>query len=581
MKRFFFSLIALSAAAIGCTQSAMLETPELGGIEVSFSPYTGRTPETKATSIVGATGNPTDDNGKATGLSLAAAGGFKVYGFENPSKVVMENAQVNYSSGSWVPSTTVYWPSNSSTTLAFVAYSANAANYLTSTSDGFTFTVPSVANQVDLLATPYYDGRTLENTTDGTTKGQLGLYFYHLLTRIGFKITTTGAGTVTINSMSFGGKMPESGTLTFKNSIVNPGETSPAIPPTLSPGEKGNRTYSIVDGGTKSYSGSAQRIILSADDNDYNDYLMIMPHTVREGDDNKINITYTITSGTGTTQKSTSIDIPVGFDFQQGKAYEFVLKVSTSAITFTIDETPWDATTDQTDTLEPEDQPVVSISGVNVHTRLSSATAAKADILLTANKSGYELGVKYREVGTEVWKDPITATNNSEAGTNYTATLPNLSALTQYEYTIYSKKGGSEIEYAGGTFTTSAYVSLEISNETGVGATVTGDCDDTAGSVSIVKRGFCWTVNSSTDANNPTIPTKIHYTYDCAANAGFTHMINNCSPSTNYSCSAYVVNANGEYSYSVPVTFTTTDDAFLDEDNTGGSSSNGGSTDFE
>ena len=86
---------------------------------------------------------------------------------------------------------------------------------------------------------------------------------------------------------------------------------------------------------------------------------------------------------------------------------------------------------------------------------------------------------------------------------------------------------------------------------------------------------------SSTDANNPTIPTKIHYTYDCAANAGFTHMINNCSPSTNYSCSAYVVNANGEYSYSVPVTFTTTDDAFLDEDNTGGSSSNGGSTDFE
>ena len=51
MKRFFFSLIALSAAAIGCTQSALLETPDQFGTEITFSPYTGRTPVTKATSV--------------------------------------------------------------------------------------------------------------------------------------------------------------------------------------------------------------------------------------------------------------------------------------------------------------------------------------------------------------------------------------------------------------------------------------------------------------------------------------------------------------------------------------------------
>ena len=68
MKRFFFSLIALSAAVVGCTQSALLESPEIFNQEVSFSPYTGRTPVTKATDIVGKTG-------------LASAGGFQVYCF--------------------------------------------------------------------------------------------------------------------------------------------------------------------------------------------------------------------------------------------------------------------------------------------------------------------------------------------------------------------------------------------------------------------------------------------------------------------------------------------------------------------
>ena len=54
MKRFFFSLIALAAVAASCTQSALVETPDLFGTEVSFSPYTGRTPVTKATQIADA-----------------------------------------------------------------------------------------------------------------------------------------------------------------------------------------------------------------------------------------------------------------------------------------------------------------------------------------------------------------------------------------------------------------------------------------------------------------------------------------------------------------------------------------------
>ena len=54
MKRFFFSLIALAAAAASCTQSALVETPDLFGTEITFNPYTGRTPVTKATEVADA-----------------------------------------------------------------------------------------------------------------------------------------------------------------------------------------------------------------------------------------------------------------------------------------------------------------------------------------------------------------------------------------------------------------------------------------------------------------------------------------------------------------------------------------------
>ena len=82
MKRFFFSLIALAAVAASCTQSALVETPDLNGTEITFNPYTGRTPVTRATDIVKATG-------------LANAGGFQVIGFikqGNNESLYMEKA---------------------------------------------------------------------------------------------------------------------------------------------------------------------------------------------------------------------------------------------------------------------------------------------------------------------------------------------------------------------------------------------------------------------------------------------------------------------------------------------------------
>ena len=50
MKKIYISLIALSVAAISCTKSELVQTPDLGGQEISFDTYLGKAPMTKATS---------------------------------------------------------------------------------------------------------------------------------------------------------------------------------------------------------------------------------------------------------------------------------------------------------------------------------------------------------------------------------------------------------------------------------------------------------------------------------------------------------------------------------------------------
>lgn len=50
MKKIYITLIALSVAAISCTKSELVQTPDLGGQEIRFDAYLGKAPMTKATS---------------------------------------------------------------------------------------------------------------------------------------------------------------------------------------------------------------------------------------------------------------------------------------------------------------------------------------------------------------------------------------------------------------------------------------------------------------------------------------------------------------------------------------------------
>ena len=52
MKRFFFLTIALAAAAISCTKSGLLESPQTYENPIEFEPYAGKAPVTKATEVL-------------------------------------------------------------------------------------------------------------------------------------------------------------------------------------------------------------------------------------------------------------------------------------------------------------------------------------------------------------------------------------------------------------------------------------------------------------------------------------------------------------------------------------------------
>ncbi|MBO5708997.1 MAG: fimbrillin family protein [Bacteroidales bacterium] len=413
MKRFFFSLIALSAAVIGCTKSELLDTPGLQSAEVSFSPYTGRTPMTKATAIVQASG-------------LAADGGFYVYGYLNQTagtttntSVYLENKHVTSADGSnWsYGNKVVYWPEASSkSTLSFVAYSANAwgadhepdaANESAKDDnivwvDGkvgeeFIFTVPdAMNNQVDLLATAMQENLSLNSSNDKVSStGQVKLNFHHLLSRVGFKVQTSTSKPVTITGITLKGNMLSQGTLNLVNGAK--GEAIPALTPT---GTKAVKEYSyLTEATTISGANTEAKPIYGTTPK----YLMLLPHSALAADDglgsdHSIVVSYKV--GDSNYENHVSSRLETGFEFAPGKAYEFILKLSTSALSFEVEEEPWNTTDGDKEVgpLEPEeggsedsgesgDEPVIDEEATSA---TINSTANNKDVNMTFSLNSVE-----------------------------------------------------------------------------------------------------------------------------------------------------------------------------------------------
>ena len=252
MKRFFFTAIALTALAVSCTKSGLIESPQTYQDPITFEPYTGKALATKA----------------SVAETKDIYSGFRVIGFEegtsnvttgNPYGITASNPylrkMVTSTNGtSWTYNGAMYWPQTSN--LTFVAYGLNFlsaptaiaevedAGYGDVTTDAddifamgldyttFTYSVPEmVAKQKDLIISPALHNCASDDasgTFDSGESDKVNIKFFHVLSRIGFQVRTTNTtvtenGTtakVSVKDVQLHGSFPKSATFNLLTAVT-------------------------------------------------------------------------------------------------------------------------------------------------------------------------------------------------------------------------------------------------------------------------------------------------------------------------------------------------------------------------
>ena len=451
MKRFFFSLIALSAAAIGCTQSAVLDSPDLQGKEISFSPYTGRTPLTKAQSIEG-------PGGAADKYGLAEDGGFNVYSFlhkpDGSTSVFMDDVNVYMQNGAWTYDEIMYWPdSKSDYKLSFAAYSENASDYVVWDEEGlgFTYTVPTeVNNQVDLLVADYQAPKASDNG------GKVTLYFNHLLSRIGFKLVTTTDDEsidVVIKSVQLQGKFPVAGKVDLLSE-------EPAIESIDNTNAVLATSYELMDfTGDKELDGAfivrntkdalpiyATHVIPSevkkdsefqslAEDvktaNEQSRFMMVIPHEVTDNTADRIVVSYQLTDAI---QRQATIPLTnMGLTFEPCKAYEFYLSISTKSIGFHVEEHFWGENVETTNPLTPAE------TAIKITSAEETVKGSYATIKAHVKSEQYESIVIQSFSDDGKWRDVTNSAEYVIGQTDYTFENIAIEPNRTYSFRIAAK----------------------------------------------------------------------------------------------------------------------------------------------
>ena len=346
MKKFIYTAFALAAVAVGCTKSNIVDVPAEQNTPIAFDTYNGRVPVTRAEEIT----QGTISSIQVTGFHVPTGGSAdytKTY--MNPT-VTRTLTGENW--GPWGYNPLSYWPATG--TLEFVAYGSNTPRVETA-ADGklvaiggsyanFTYRVPeTVAAQEDLIAAG--KGSNYEEN------GKVTFEMKHLLSRVGFKLQTVGSGTsVTISEVSLNGKFVNNGTVDLS--------TGTAIVPKSTELASTDYTtsYSLfAEGETFSISSDESAAegapIFANGKSEADRFMMLMPVTVADNDakiDDEIGtapyiqVKYQLGSGAEQTKKLPLKKDGVNWTFAPGTAYEFVFRVSISAIEFTGEVVDWD-----------------------------------------------------------------------------------------------------------------------------------------------------------------------------------------------------------------------------------------------
>ena len=394
MKKIIYILLAVSAVFASCSKSEVTSAPGADS-PITFNPYLGKTPVTKAP--------------VATTDTLGAYG-FQVYAFiHTPQTGDVANDKnftgdpyldkiVAYKENSkeWGYEGTAYWPT--SYYLDFVAYGLNSKGpqdtpYLTEADDhkSVTYTVPTaILEQKDLVvANPEI------NEHHANSNKTIALQFNHMLSRIAFSLVTkdNNAVPVTISELKLNGNFYSKGTvnLTAASPVITP--DTEAAPTTV---------YDVLAGGTfthianatgvnvynngmlyqlngvtgeagqEDYSEASYDLIYAPENTELTDeqreekaaleaqaaknsesqYLMIIPSDnpatadVAEKVQASVDITYFLP---GAGYYSMNVPLKAGNDwiqFEARKAYNFKFKVSTNGISFSVQIDGWDTSAD-------------------------------------------------------------------------------------------------------------------------------------------------------------------------------------------------------------------------------------------
>lgn len=364
MKKYLFLFVTAAIVGVSCTKSGLIETPSSQSDPIAFDPYLGKVPVTKAQN--------SDLTFLQTGITAdLTSGGFQVFAFLHGAdgtapttfSSTYMNEEVWWENAKWEYDKVTYWPEGAQ--LAFAAFGLNASKggclvpKDASALNAYTFEVKDkVSEQVDLIVAPYQTGLTSGNVT---------LNFKHLLSRVGFKVLSSDAAenvNIAIRSITLHGSFPTTGDV----DITKVTDGVPAIENKTGTREdytlfEGSDCFQIASKDCASedtakpiyanmtVSGDTYTAKYTKTDGETDDdlakkladaeakrYMMIMPCTM-PAENAYIEVQYQLTSDK---VRKAKVDLP-SFEFKAGYAYEFILKVSASAIVFDAEmNTDWE-----------------------------------------------------------------------------------------------------------------------------------------------------------------------------------------------------------------------------------------------
>lgn len=366
-KKLFLGLMAAAAVSFtACQKDEVLnEVPQDQPIE--FGTYIGRDAQTKASVI-------NLDALKEKGFGVFAYyTGQNSYDEANSTPNFMYNEQITWSTNAWTYNPVKYWPNNPNDKVSFFAYAPYAAtnndskikfNLVDADTKGdfeVKYVIPeTVTEQIDLL---YANNNNINKTKQSIT-GNINFQFKHALSRVGFKVESvidevnnqnngatpdtdnqnkdyiaTNATIVKVEEVELiaNNKFFASGDLNLNGGTW----TKTYADRTHASYKLGSSNFeaTVADNVTK----SAQLL------NKADSYMMLIPANLTDATEGiKIRVKYTVTTTDAKLPNGKSEIVnditseSFAFNFDQGKAYNFVLHLGMTSVKLTADVEGWD-----------------------------------------------------------------------------------------------------------------------------------------------------------------------------------------------------------------------------------------------